>query len=57
MHHKKHEVILVLCVFLVVFCCSIIPLIIYGISSDVDSERDIEIEIDINNCPQQVSNQ
>ena len=54
---KNHEVILVLCVFSVVFCSSTIPLIVYATSSDVDPELYIEIEIDIDDCPQQVSNQ
>ena len=53
--NKKGEIIFAICVFLFVFCCSSIPIIIYATSSDVTPRQDIGVEIDINNCPQQVS--
>ena len=55
MMNKKGEVIFVICVFLFVFCCFSIPVIIYAASSDVTPRQDIGVEIDINNCAQQVS--
>ena len=51
---KKGEVIFVICVFSFVLCCFSIPIIIYATSSDVTPRQDIGIEIDVDNCPQQV---
>ena len=51
---KPGEVILVICVFSFVVCCFSIPIIIYATSSDVTPSQDIGIEIDVDNCPQQV---
>ena len=53
--HKKHEVFLMLCAFSVVFCCSSVPFIIYTTSSDGAPNREIGIEIDIDDCPQKVN--
>ena len=51
---KPGEVILVICVFSFVVCCFSIPIIIYATSSNVTPSQDIGIEIDVDNCPQQV---
>ena len=53
---KKGENILVVGVFLFVFCCFSIPVIIYVTSSDVAPKQEFEVEIDIDNCLQQVAN-
>ena len=53
--NKKTEIILVICVFLFVFCCFSIPIVIYATSSDVTPRQDIGIDIDVDNCPQQVT--
>ena len=50
--YKKKEIIFVIGVFSFVFCCFSIPIIIYATSSDVTPRQDLEINID--NCPQQV---
>ena len=56
--NKTAEVILVICVFLFVFCCFFAPMIIYFTNSSVTPNRDIGVEIgvdiDVDNCPQQV---
>ena len=52
--NKKGEVAFVICVFLFVFCCFSVPIIIYATSSDVTPRQDIGIDIDVDNCPQQV---
>ena len=53
---KKGENILVVGVFLFVFCCFSVPIIIYATSSDVAPKQEFEVEIDIDNCLQQVAN-
>ena len=53
--NKKGEVIFIIVVFLFVFCCFSVPIIIYAASSDVTPSQDIGVEIDVDNCPQQVS--
>ena len=51
---KKGENILVIGVFLFVFCCFSVPIIIYATSSDVAPKQEFEVEIDVDNCLQQV---
>ena len=52
--NKKIEVAFVICVFLFVFCCFSIPIIIYATNSDVSPRQENGIKIDIANCSQQV---
>ena len=52
---KKGENILVIGVFLFV-CCFSVPIIIYATSSDAAPKQEFEVEIDIDNCLQQVAN-
>ena len=52
--NKKGEVIFIILVFLFVFCCFSVPIIIYATSSDVTPSLDIGVEIDVDNCQQQV---
>ena len=51
---KTAEVILVVCVFSFVVCCFSIPIIIYATSSNVTLSQDIGVEIDVDDCSQQV---
>ena len=52
--YSKGEVILVISVFLFVFDCSSIPIILY-VTDDVTSDLNISeiAEIDVDNCPLQ----
>ena len=52
--NKTAEVILVICVFSIVFCCFSVPIIIYATNSHVTHNQDISVDIDVDNCPQQV---
>jgi len=52
--NKKIEIIFVTCVFLFVFSCFSVPIIIYATSSDVAPIQEIGVDIDVQNCPQQV---
>ena len=54
--YRKGEITLVIGVFLFVFCCFSVPIILYATSSDVTPSQEFEIEIDVDNCPQQVYN-
>ena len=55
-NQKKAEVIFVTCVFILVFGCFCIPIIIYATSSDVTPITELGIiELEIDNCLQQVS--
>ena len=51
---KKDENILVIGIFLFVFCCFSVPIIIHATSSDVAPKQEFEVEIDVDNCLQQV---
>ena len=42
--------------FSFVFGCFSVPIIIYATSSDVTPSQEIRVDIDIENCPQQVIN-
>ena len=53
--YKKGEIIFIIGVCLFVFCCFSIPIIIYATSSDVTPRQEFDIEIDVDNCPQQVT--
>ena len=53
---EKGENILVIGLFLFVFCCFSVPIIIYATSSDVTPKQEFEVEIDVDNCLQQVAN-
>ena len=52
--YSKGEVIFVICVFIFVFCCFSIPIILY-VTDDVTSNLNLaEIaEIKVDNCPSQ----
>ena len=52
--YSKGEVIFVICVFIFVFCCCSIPIILYA-TDDVTSDLNLaEIaEINVDNCPSQ----
>jgi len=52
---KKAETAFVLSVFLIVFGCFCVPIIIYAVDDTSDSQG-LEIGLDIDNCPQQVRN-
>ena len=52
--NKTAEVILVICVFSIVFCCFSVPIIIYATNSHVTPSQDISVDIDVDNCPQKV---
>ena len=58
--YSKGEVIFVVCVFIFVFCCSSIPIILYAtddVTSDFNLAKFDEINAIYNNCPlQQVIN-
>ena len=57
--YNRGEIILVICVFLFIFGCFSIPILIYATSGYADdpdfSSEEAEIGIDVNNCPQQVA--
>ena len=53
--NKKAEVVLAIFVFLFVFSCFSIPIIIYAMSSGVTPRQEIGVEIDVEKCPQQVT--
>ena len=53
--NKKSEIVFIIFVFLFVFCCFSIPIIISATESDVTPSQDIGIEIDVDNCPPQVT--
>ena len=52
--YSKGEVIFVICVFIFVFCCCSIPIILY-VTDDVTSNLNLaEIaDINVDNCPSQ----
>ena len=52
--YSKGEVIFVVCVFIFVFCCFSIPIILYA-TDDVTSDINLTqfAEINANNCPLQ----
>ena len=56
MMYSKGEVIFVICVFIIVFGCFSIPIILYA-TDDVTSDLNLAItlfaEIDIDDCPLQ----
>lgn len=53
--YKKGEIIFIIGVCLFVSCCFSVPIVIYATSSDVTPSQDFDIEIDVDNCPQQVA--
>ena len=52
--YRKGENILVIGIFSFVFGCFSVPIILYASSSDITPRQGFEIEIDVDNCPQQV---
>jgi len=53
---KKAETAFLISVFTVVFGCFCIPIIIYAVDSNTSAGQALEIDLDVDNCPQQVRN-
>lgn len=53
---KKAETAFVISVFTFVFGCFCIPIIIYAVDSNNSAGQALEIDLDVDNCPQQVRN-
>ena len=51
---KKVETAFVISIFTIVFGCFCVPIVIYAVDNDASASQRLEIEFDIDNCPQQV---